>query len=131
MPGHGNFTRVTLGPDDDEVEQLSVNGVALDDEGNVFVDVKAVYVAVAHAAAKTRLLGATDPGDPHELPSVSVPAPAGDGWTVTLDQPEPSPPPEPPATPYAVGDRVLLVGVLVENNNKPSFWHQTLQIEPG
>jgi hypothetical protein len=124
MAGAGNFTDVTLGPVDG-VERLTVSGVALDDDGNPFVDVKAVYVAVAHAAAKTRLLGATHAGERHELRSVSVPAPAGDGWTVTLDQPEA------PTPPYAVGDMVLLVGVLVDDNSEPSFWHETLEIERG
>jgi hypothetical protein len=122
MPGHGNFTDVTLGPDDHGVERLTVNGVALDDDDEPFVDVKAVYVAVAHAAAKSTLLGATQPGPPEELPTVSVPAPAGEGWSVTLEQSNP---------PYAVGEVVLLVGVLVENDGTPSFWHQTLDIEPG
>jgi len=126
MPASGNFTSVTLGPNDDGVEQLTVNGVTLDDDGNAFVDVKAAYVAVAHAAAKTRLLGATHPGEPNELQSVSVPASEGaDGWTATLDQPTP------PTPPYAVGDMVFLVGVIVEDNNEPSFWHETLEIKPG
>jgi hypothetical protein len=126
MPASGNFTSVTLGPDDDGVERLTVNGVTVDDDGNAFVDVKSAYVAVAHAAAKTRLLGATHPGEPHELPSVSVPASEGaDGWTATLDQPTP------PTPPYAVGDMVFLVGVIVEDNNEPSFWHETLEIKPG
>lgn len=124
MPGHGNFTSVTLGRDDNDVERLTVNGVTTDIDD---VDVKAVYVAVAHAAAKTTLLGATRPGDePHELPSVAVPAPedAG-GWTATLDQEKP------PARPYAVGDTVLLVGVIVDSHGEPTFWHNTLEIEPG
>jgi hypothetical protein len=125
MPGHGNFTSVTLGPDDDGVERLTVNGVTVDDNGDAVAaeDVKAVYVAVEHAAARTAGLGATTLGVPQELRSAAVPAAEGaGGWTVMLDQGNP---------PYAVHDKVLLVGVLVEKDDKPSFWHETLEIEPG
>ena len=125
MPGHGNFTTVTLGPDDDGVERLTVNGVTLDDNGGAAAaeDVKAVYVAVEHAAARTNGLGTAALGVPHEMRSVGVPAAEGaGGWTVMLDQGNP---------PYVLHEKVLLVGVLVDKDDVPSFWHETLEIEPG
>jgi hypothetical protein len=125
MPGHGNFTSVTLGPDDDGVQRLTVNGVTLDDDGGATAsdDVKAVYVAIEHAAARSTGLGTTPLGEPRELRSAAVPAAEGaGGWTVMLDQGNP---------PYAVHEQVLLVGVLVDKDDVPSFWHETLEIEPG
>jgi hypothetical protein len=125
MAGAGNFTSVTLGPDDNGVERLTVNGVTMDDDRNPVPadDVEAVYVAVEQAAARTTPLGATPLGEPQELRSVAVPAPEGaGGWSVMLDQGTPA---------YTVGERLFLVGLIVFKNDDPTFWHEMVEIGPG
>jgi hypothetical protein len=116
MPGAGNFTSVTLGPDDHGAEKLKVNGESEDPDR-----VKALYVAVAHADATDGPLGAGHAGDPPEgLPSTAVQSPDGAGfWTAVFDQERP---------PYKVGETVLVVGVIVDGKGIPSFWHQSLKV---
>jgi hypothetical protein len=118
MPAAGNFTTVTLGPDDTGTEKLKVNGET--DEPD---RVKALYVAVAHADAGDTPLGGTKLGVPEGMPSTAVPAPDGAGfWTALLDQEQP---------PYKAGQTVLAVGVIVDkDDDSPSFWHQKLTIKP-
>jgi hypothetical protein len=49
-----------------------------------------------------------------------VPAPDGQGfWTAVLDQGSP---------PYAVGETILAVAVIVDTKGDPSFWHQALKV---
>jgi hypothetical protein len=118
MPAAGNFTTVTLGPDDTGTEKLKVNGVS--DEPD---RVNAIYVAVAHAGAQHSLTAGEDTGDePHNLPSTAVVMPAGaSGWTAFLEQGDP---------PYELGETVLAVGVMIDGKDgSPSFWHRTLTIE--
>lgn len=117
MPVTGNFTSVTLGPDDHGHVKLKVNGQSDDPDR-----VKALYVAVAHVDADDTRLGAGELGTPVGLPSTAVPTPDGAGfWTATLDQGSP---------PYTVGETVLAVGVIVDSKGSPSFWHEALTVKP-
>jgi hypothetical protein len=121
MPAAGNFTRITLGQDDNGDATLFVEGATdLPDE------VEAIYIALAHGEHKETLLGATSPGKaqgkPHDLPSAAVPGAAGASkWIAAFAQDE---------HPYEVGDTVLAVGVVVasQDGEPPAFWHQALTV---
>jgi hypothetical protein len=118
MPVSGNFTSVTLGPDDNGVDKLNVNGDTKTPE-----HVKAAYVAVAHADAEQGQASAEDPTRPLTLPSTAVAAPTAAGWTVLFDQGNP---------PYEVGEEVLVVGVTIDRRDDSTFfWQQTLPIDQG
>ncbi len=118
MPVSGNFTSVTLGPDDNGIERLNVNG---DTEAPQHV--KAAYVAVAHADAGQTRAGAEGPTRPLTLPSTAVAAPTAAGWTVLFDQGDP---------PYKVNEEVLVVGVTIDNRDDSTFfWQQVLPIDKG
>jgi hypothetical protein len=120
MPGSGNFTSVTLGPDDTGKRKLIVNGTSTKPDL-----VEAVYIAVARLGTEGARIGAGRPADPPQrLRSTSVAAPDGaGGWTAFLNQARPA---------YKVGEKLVLVGVIVNSDDgSASFWHQVREIEPG
>ena len=118
MPVTGNFTSVMLGADDGGAVTLKINGTSKKPD-----DVKEVYVAVAHADTKKRLLSASQQGVPGELPCASVSAAGAKGWTAVLAQGTPA---------YKVGETVLLVGVMVPGDGSAPFsWHETMDITDG
>jgi hypothetical protein len=117
MPAAGNFTRITLGQDDNGDAKLFVEGAT--DRPD---EVEAIYIALAHGPDKQTLLGATESSRSHDLPSVAVPSADGASkWIAAFAQGEP---------PYEVGDAVLAVGVIVTNQEgePPAFWHQALTV---
>jgi hypothetical protein len=117
MPAAGNFTRITLGEDDERDAKLFVEGAT--DRPD---DVEAIYIALAHRDDMRTRLGATGPSKAQDLPSVAVPRAAGASkWIAAFAQVEP---------PYEVGDTVLAVGVIVANQDgePPAFWHQALTV---
>lgn len=113
-----NFTRVSLGKDDNGGEVLFVEGAS--EEPDV---VKAIYVALAHGSALMTLAGAGTgvDADPHELPSVGVATAAGaDTWNTSFPQASP---------PFVQGEMVIAVGAGVpRTDDGPFFWHQTLVV---
>jgi hypothetical protein len=111
----GNFTSVTLGPDDNGIEKLNVSG-----DTEAPLRVKAAYVAVANADADQTLAGTADPKRPSTLPSTAVAAPTAHGWTVLFDQADP---------PYKVGGKVLVVGLTIDSEDDSTFfWQQLLTV---
>jgi hypothetical protein len=117
MPAAGNFTRITLGEGDEHDAKLFVEGAT--DRPD---DVEAIYIALAHGPDKQTLLGATEPSEAQDLPSVAVPSADGASkWIAVFAQGEP---------PYEVGETVLAVGVIVTNQDgePPAFWHQALTV---
>jgi hypothetical protein len=119
MPAAGNFTTVTLGPDNFGKRKLRVNGISRKPD-----KVQAIYVSVARMGARGAPLGAGQPGDrARELRSAAVKGPEGaGGWTAFLNQASPA---------YKVGEKLLVVGVIVDKGGIPSFWHQMKEIAPG
>jgi hypothetical protein len=112
MPGAGNFTSVTLGPD-----VLNVNGESRDD-----IDaVETILVAIAPDDVATKTVGATSAPPP--LPTASVALPAGQsGWTVTFPHAQ---------APFGAGDTILLTGVMTSgDSDEPFVWQQARTINP-
>jgi hypothetical protein len=115
MPGHGNFTSVTLGAEGG-VALLKVNGETTRD-----VDlVKAVLVVITAEDVAQTLLSTTERA---ELPSASVALPAGQTrWTATFSREE---------APFDVDDTLLLTGVMTSDDTEDAFvWQQALAIVP-
>jgi hypothetical protein len=113
MPGHGNFTSVTLG-EEGGAELLKVNG---ESDGDIDLVQTILVVVTAEDVAQT-LLTTTNRA---ELPSASVALPAGQSrWTATFS---------PEQAPYDVGDTLLLTGVMTSEDTGDAFvWQQALTI---
>ena len=122
MPGHGNFTSVTLGAEGD-AEVLKVNG----ESGGDIDLVKAILVVITSADVAQTLLSATArkglPSASEELPSTSVALPAGQSrWTATFWREQ---------VPFDGGDTLLLTGVMTSEDTADAFvWQQALTIAP-
>ena len=115
MPGHGNFTSITLG-EEGGANVLKVNGETTRD-----VDVvKTILVVITAEDVAQMLLRSTKR---EELPSASVALPAGQSrWTATLalDQGR-----------FDVNDTLLLTGVMTSKDTEDAFvWQQALAIAP-
>ena len=115
MPGHGNFTSITLGAEGG-ANVLKVNGETTRD-----VDVvKTILVVITAEDVAQMLLRSTKR---EELPSASVALPAGQSrWTATLalDQGR-----------FDVNDTLLLTGVMTSEDTEDAFvWQQALAIAP-
>jgi hypothetical protein len=115
MPGHGNFTSVTLGAEGG-ADVLKVNGETTRD-----VDVvKTILVVITAEDVAQTLLRSTKR---EELPSASVPLPAGQSrWTATLSLDQAR---------FDVNDTLLLTGVMTSEDTEDAFvWQQALAIAP-
>ena len=113
MPGHGNFTSVTLG-EEGGADVLKVNGETTQD-----VDlVKTILVVITPKEVAQTLLRTTDR---EELASTSVALPAGQTrWTVTFS---------PEQAPFDDGDTLLLTGVMTSEDSGDAFvWQQARTI---
>jgi hypothetical protein len=113
MPGHGNFTSVTLG-EEGGADVLKVNGETTQD-----VDlVKTILVVITPKEVAQALLSTTDR---EELPSTSVALPAGQSrWTVTFSREQ---------APFDDGDTLLLTGVMTSEDTGDAFvWQQARTI---
>jgi len=110
MPGAGNFTSVTLGPEGG-ADVLKVNGESRD--AIDAVETILVVIAADDVVAQTR--DSTD--EPPALPTASVDKPAGqNGWTVRFSSEQ---------APFAVGDTVLVTGVMTsDDSDEPFVWQQ-------
>jgi hypothetical protein len=123
MPGHGNFTSVTLGAEGG-ADVLKVNG---ESEGDIDV-VKTILVVITPKDVAQTLLSTTDreqlpSTDRVELPSASVALPAGQSrWTATFSREQ---------APFDGGDTLLLTGVMRSEDTGEAFvWQQALAIAP-
>ena len=115
MPGHGNFTSVTLGAEGG-ADVLKVNGETTRD-----VDlVKAILVVITPTDVAQTILSTTAR---EELPSASVALPAGQSrWTATFSRAQ---------APFDDGDALLLTGVMTSEDTGDAFvWQQALTIAP-
>jgi hypothetical protein len=115
MPGHGNFTSVTLGAEGG-ADVLKVNGETTRD-----VDlVKAILVVITPTDVAQTILSTTAR---EELPSASVALPAGQSrWTATFSRDQ---------APFDDGDALLLTGVMTSEDTGDAFvWQQALTIAP-
>ena len=115
MPGHGNFTSVTLGVENG-ADVLKVNGESQDD-----IDlVKTILVIITSEDMAQGLTSATDREEP---PSASVPMPAGQsGWTATFSREQ---------APFDLRATLLLTGVMTSEDTGDAFvWQQALTIAP-
>ena len=113
MPGHGNFTSVTLGVEDG-ADVLKVNGESQDD-----IDlVQSILVIITSEDAAQGLLSTTDREEP---PSALVPLPAGQsGWTATFSREQ---------APFDLDATLLLTGVMTSEDTGDAFvWQQALTI---
>jgi hypothetical protein len=114
MPGSGNFTSVTLGPEGG-ADVLKVNGESRDD-----IDaVEKILVVIGPDDVAAQKVDSTD--DPPALPTASVKAPAGqNGWTVRFSSKQ---------APFAVGDTVLVTGVMTsDDSDEPFVWQQARRV---
>jgi hypothetical protein len=115
MPGHGNFTSITLGAEGG-ANVLKVNGETTRD-----VDVvKTILVVITAEDVAQMLLRSTKR---EELPSASVALPAGQSrWTATLSLGQAR---------FDVNDTLLLTGVMTSEDTEDAFvWQQALAIAP-
>ena len=115
MPGHGNFTSITLGAEGG-ANVLKVNGETTRD-----VDVvKTILVVITAEDVAQMLLRSTKR---EELPSASVALPAGQSrWTATLSLDQGR---------FDVNDTLLLTGVMTSEDTEDAFvWQQALAIAP-
>jgi hypothetical protein len=115
MPGHGNFTSLTLG-EEGGADVLKVNGETTRD-----VDVvKAILVVITPTDVAQTILSTTAR---EELPSASVALPAGQSrWTATFSREQ---------APFDDGDALLLTGVMTSEDTEDAFvWQQALAIAP-
>jgi hypothetical protein len=115
MPGHGNFTSITLGAEGG-ADVLKVNGESV---GEIDL-VKTILVVITPKDVARTLLSATAS---EELPSASVALPAGQSrWTATFSREQ---------APVDAGDTVLLTGVMTSEDTGDAFvWAQALRIAP-
>ena len=119
MPGHGNFTSITLG-DENGADLLKVNGETTQD-----VDVvKTILIVLTPKDVAQTLLGSTEEeqGAKREvLRSASVPLPAGQSvWTATLPNDQAG---------FGVDDTLLLTGVMTSDDTADAFvWQQVLAV---
>jgi hypothetical protein len=113
MPGHGNFTSVTLGPEGD-ADVLKINGESSDD-----IDLVQVIVVVIESAEIARTIPSAT--EPLTLASASVALPAGQSdWTATFSLEQ---------APFGLGATVLLTGVMTsEDTDDPFVWQQALHV---
>jgi hypothetical protein len=115
MPGHGNFTSLTLS-EEGGADVLNVNGETTQD-----VDlVRTILVVITPKDVAQTLLSTTKR---EELPSASVALPAGQTrWTVTFSRER---------APFEVDDTLLLTGVMTSADTEDAFvWQQALAIAP-
>jgi hypothetical protein len=115
MPGHGNFTSLTLS-EEGGTTVLNVNGETTQD-----VDfVKTILVVITSQEVAQALLST---GEREELSSTSVALPAGQSrWTVTFSRER---------APFDVDDTLLLTGVMTSADTEEAFvWQQALAIAP-
>jgi len=115
MPGHGNFTSLTLS-EEGGADVLHVNGETTQD-----VDlVRTILVVITPKDVAQTLLSTTKR---EELPSASVALPAGQThWTVTFSGEQP---------PFVVDDTLLLTGVMTSEDTEDAFvWQQAMAIAP-
>ena len=113
MPGHGNFTSITLGAEGG-ANVLKVNGETTRD-----VDVvKTILVVITAEDVAQMLLRSTKR---EELPSASVALPAGQSvWTATLPNDQAG---------FGVDDTLLLTGVMTSEDTADAFvWQQVLAV---
>jgi hypothetical protein len=120
MPGHGNFTSVTLDAQGG-ADALKVNGDTTRD-----VDlVKTILIVVTPEEVAQGLLSTRDRDttDPAELPSASVALPAGQShWTVTFSSEQ---------APFDLHATLLLTGVMTSEDTSDAFvWQQALTVAP-
>ena len=119
MPGHGNFTSITLG-DENGADLLKVNGETTQD-----VDaVKTILIVLTPKDVAQTLLGSTEEeqGAKREvLRSASVPLPAGQSvWTATLPNDQAG---------FGVDETLLLTGVMTSEDTADAFvWQQALVV---
>ena len=121
MPGHGNFTSLTLG-EEGAADALKVNGETTQD-----VDlVRTILVVITPEDVAQALLSSTEQEDGpkrEELPSASVALPAGQSrWTVTFSNDQAR---------FGVSDTLLVTGVMTSTDTEDAFvWQQALAIAP-
>ena len=115
MPGHGNFTSITLGAEGG-ANVLKVNGETTRD-----VDVVKTILVVITAEDVAQMLLRSSKRE--ELPSASVALPAGQSrWTATLSLDQGR---------FDVNDTLLLTGVMTSKDTEDAFvWQQALAIAP-
>jgi hypothetical protein len=119
MPGHGNFTSITLG-DENGADLLKVNGETTQD-----VDaVKTILIVLTPKDVAQTLLGSTEEeqGAKREvLRSASVPLPAGQSvWTATFPNDQAG---------FGVDETLLLTGVMTSEDTADAFvWQQALVV---
>jgi hypothetical protein len=112
MPGHGNFTSVTLGAEDG-ADVLKVNG---ESEGDLDLVDTMLVVITPEDVAQT-LFSTTNL---EEVPSAPVALPAGQShWTATFSREK---------APFDVGDTLLLTGVMTYEDAYAFVWQQALTI---
>ena len=113
MPGHGNFTSLTLGAEGG-ADVLKVNG---ESDGDIDL-VETILVIITPKDVARAVLSTTAS---EELPSASVALPAGQSrWTATFSREQ---------APVDGGDTVLLTGVMTSEDTGDAFvWQQALTI---
>lgn len=121
MPGHGNFTSVTLGAEGG-ADVLKVNG---ESEGDLDL-VETMLVVITPRDVAQTLVSTTSreelPTAPEEVPSAPVVLPAGQShWTATFSRAQ---------APFDVGDTLFLTGVMTYEDTGPFVWQQALTIVP-
>jgi hypothetical protein len=125
MPGHGNFTSLTLGGEG-AADALKVNGETTQD-----VDlVRTILVVITPKDVAQTLLSSTEREEgpereelPSASPSASVALPAGQSrWTATFPNDQAL---------FGVNDTLLLTGVMTSEDAEDAFvWQQALAIAP-
>jgi hypothetical protein len=115
MPGHGNFTSVTLGAEGG-ADVLKVNG---ESEGDI--DLVEAILVVLSPTDVGRTQSSTTARE--ELHSASVALPAGQSrWTATFSGDQ---------APFDGGETLLLIGVMTSEDTGDAFvWQQALTIAP-
>ena len=113
MPGHGNFTSITLGAEGG-ANVLKINGETTRD-----VDVVKTILVVITAEDVAQMLLRSSKRE--ELLSASVALPAGQSrWTATLSLNQ---------NRFDVNDTLLLTGVMTSEDTEDAFvWQQALTI---
>jgi hypothetical protein len=119
MPGHGNFTSLTLG-DENGADTLKVNGETTRDENLV----ETILVVLTPMDVAQTLLSPTEEGEEPEraeLPSASVALPAGQSrWTATVPNDQAL---------FGIDDTLLLTGVMTSEDTEDAFvWQQALVV---
>jgi hypothetical protein len=119
MPGHGNFTSLTLG-DENGADTLKVNGETTQDENLV----ETILVVLTPMDVAQTLLSPTEEGEEPEraeLPSASVALPAGQSrWTATVPNDQAL---------FGIDDTLLLTGVMTSEDTEDAFvWQQALVV---